>query len=531
MSTITNTPEHPTDGPAVLVVGAGPAGLTAAITLARNGVDVLLVERHAGTSPFPKATGVSTRTMELLRGWGLEQRAAAAGMTVQPTFAISHTLLSPAQTTVPFGYPTEEQARAVSPVVPACIPQDHLEPVLRDHLVEQGGTIRFATELTNLAVGPTGVDAELTDRKSGRRYHVHPRYVVGADGPWSGVRSAMGIQVADLGTLGEFLAVTFRADLTRQMSRRPSAINAVQVTGAEGLFVPTSADDRWIYARELRAEPGERLGDWTPERIGDVLRVGSGLPDLDPQILTVMPFVMGGHLATTFSAGPVFLVGDAAHRTTPVGGTGMNTAMQGAHNLGWKLAWVLRGWADESLLDSYELERRPIGEANVRRSLQRGPNGEADGLAWDIGVQYSSPVFGSGVGVGGRAPHLWVRRPSGGASTLDLFGDHLTVLTGPHGAPWRRAADELASEGLPITTLTLGRDLSDELAHPGALARRYGLGASGAVLIRPDGYVVWHRPSLTGESGASLRDAVDVALSRPDRARGARPSRQRRQAA
>ena len=105
------------------------------------------------------------------------------------------------------------------------------------------------------------------------------------------------------------------------------------------------------------------------------------------------------------------------------------------------------------------------------------------------------------------------------------------MLTGPHGAPWRRAADELASEGLPITTLTLGRDLSDELAHPGALARRYGLGASGAVLIRPDGYVVWHRPSLTGESGASLRDAVDVALSRPDGASRARPSRQRRQAA
>jgi len=159
MSTITNTPEHHPDRPAVLVVGAGPAGLTAAITVARNGVDVLLVERHPGTSPFPKATGVSTRTMELLRGWGLEQRAAAGGMTVQPTFAISHTLLSPAQTTVPFGYPTEEQARAVSPVVPACIPQDHLEPVLREHLVEQGGTIRFATELTNLGVGPTGVDA------------------------------------------------------------------------------------------------------------------------------------------------------------------------------------------------------------------------------------------------------------------------------------------------------------------------------------------------------------------------------------
>jgi hypothetical protein len=105
------------------------------------------------------------------------------------------------------------------------------------------------------------------------------------------------------------------------------------------------------------------------------------------------------------------------------------------------------------------------------------------------------------------------------------------VLTGPHGAPWRRAADELASEGLPITTLTLGRDLSDELAHPGALARRYGLGASGAVLVRPDGYVVWQHPSLTECPDTSLRGAVDVALGRPDTTRAVRPSRQGRQAA
>jgi hypothetical protein len=105
------------------------------------------------------------------------------------------------------------------------------------------------------------------------------------------------------------------------------------------------------------------------------------------------------------------------------------------------------------------------------------------------------------------------------------------VLTGPHGAPWRRATDRLASEGLPIRTYTLGRDLSDELAHPGALARRYGLGASGAVLVRPDGYVVWQRPSLTEDPDASLRGAVDVALSRPDGAREADLSRQGRQAA
>ena len=158
-----------------------------------------------------------------------------------------------------------------------------------------------------------------------------------------------------------------------------------------------------------------------------------------------MPFEMAGHVATTFRAGPAFLVGDAAHRTTPVGGTGMNTAIHGAHNLGWKLAWVLRGWAGDSLLDSYELERRPIGEANVRRSLVRGPQPPADGLAWDTGVHYASPVIASGLGTGTgqRAPHVWVRHRGARVSTLDLFDGRLTVLTGPSGHAWRRAAERV----------------------------------------------------------------------------------------
>src|SRR5687768_2298844 len=103
----------------VLVVGAGPAGLTAGIALARHDVDVLVVERHPGTSPFPKATGVSTRTMELLRSWGLEQQVRAGAMSVRPVVTTSDTLVGPEQASMPFGYPSDEQAVAVSPTTPA----------------------------------------------------------------------------------------------------------------------------------------------------------------------------------------------------------------------------------------------------------------------------------------------------------------------------------------------------------------------------------------------------------------------------
>ncbi len=496
----------------VLVVGAGPAGLTAASTLARHDVDVLVVERHDGTSPFPKATSVSTRTMELFRSWGIEQRVRAGAMRVRPAVAVSNTLVDPRQIDAPFSYPTDEEALAVSPTTPCYCPQDHLEPVLLEHLVVHGGRVRLGTELVGFTTGGTGVNAELRDRASGRAKRVRARYLIGADGPRSSVRAGLGIEVDDLGTIGDFVAVTFRADLTRRLRRLPSVINAVEIAGAEGLFVPTGTDGRWVYAREWHPDRGESIADWTPQRCTDLIRAGAGLPDLQPEILAVMPFVMGGHVATAFRAGRTFLVGDAAHRTTPVGGIGMNTAIHGAHNLGWKLAWVLRGWAGEALLDSYEAERRPVGTANVLRSLNRDPAPAGDGLAWDIGVRYTSAVIeAQSGGTGERAPHAWVRRGVSRVSTLDLFDGHLVVLTGPRGEPWRRAVAELAIDGLPIVALSVGRDLHDE---DGAFARHYRLGAAGVVLVRPDGCLAWRRPRPGGDPRTALRSAVGVALGR-----------------
>lgn len=496
----------------VLVVGAGPAGLTVATMLARHGVDVLVVERHDGTSPFPKATGVSTRTMELLRGWGIEQQVRAGAMRVRPGLVVSDTLAGPAQKAdLPFGYPTDEAALAVSPTTPCYCPQDHLEPVLLEHLRDHGGRVRFGTEMISSTAGGADVVAELRDRASGRIERVQARYLIGADGPRSTVRAGLGIGVVDLGTIGDFIAVTFRADLTRRLPRPPSVLNAVEAAGAAGLFVPTSNDDRWIYGREWHPEHGESIADWTPQRCTELLRAGTGVPDLQPEILAVMPFVMGGQVATAFRAGRTFLVGDAAHRTTPVGGIGMNTAIHGAHNLGWKLAWVLRGWAGEALLDSYEAERRPIGTENVLRSLRLGPQRAGEGLAWDIEVRYASAVVEAGPGTGERAPHAWLRRDGARISTLDLFDGRLTVLTGPGGGPWHRAATELAADGMPIVVLSAGRDLHDE---DGAFARHYRLGESGAALVRPDGYLAWRRLGPGGDARTALRSAVDLAMGR-----------------
>lgn len=488
----------------VLVVGAGPAGLSTAITLARTGIDVLVVERHRGTSPFPKATGISTRTMEIFRSWGIEGKVRAGAIDVRPVMIMSRTLTSGQGFVAPFGYPTDEQALAVSPCTPCCCPQDHLEPVLVEHLRERGGRIRFGVEVVALTCEPTGVHAELVDLRTGGRNRVLAEYVIGADGPRSMVRSAVGIGIHDMGTIGEFVAVTFRADLARLLPDLPGAINSVDIPGAEGVFVPTGAGHRWIYAREWQPAAGDQLTDWTADRCLELIRTASGVPDLEPEILSVMPFTMGGHVADSFGGGRAFLVGDAAHRTTPVGGTGMNTAIHAAQNLGWRLGLVLGGWAGESLLDGYEHERRPVGIRNVTRSLRMGPPAPGeDPLAADLGVHYATSAENSGVGT--RAPHAWIRFAGQRISTMDLFDGRLTVLTGDAVPSVRRMAARRSAGGMPIQVVSVGKEVQDP---DGELGRKLGLGSNDVLLVRPDGFVAWRG----GADVAALSASIDELL-------------------
>jgi putative polyketide hydroxylase len=509
----------------VLVVGAGPAGLSTALSAARHGARVLLVERHAGTSTHPRATGVSTRTMEILRGWGLTAAVRAGGVDVEVSGSSGATLASP-PTTYSFGYPSPRAALAVSPAAPACVPQDHIEPLLVERVRRDGGEVAFGTELTELRTGPAGVRAQLTDRRTGAVWPVRARYVVGADGTRSAVRAALGIGVEYLGTMGEFAQVLFRADLDPVLGGRRHAIYAIEHPDASGLVLPLGPD-RWGYARQWFPERGESPADLTPARWTELLRIATGLPELEPELLGHAAFTLAAELATAFRAGRGFLVGDAAHRTTPVGGVGMNTAVHDGHNLGWKLAWMARGIAGEALLDSYVDERGPVGERNTRRSLRRDRRDPSDGLPGDLGPVYRSAVIAAGDVVapeagfdvpeaataapGERAPHVWVSHDGRRRSTIDLFEGRLTLLTEAHGRAWRSAARGVAAGGVPITVLSAGTELADP---DGRLAAAYRLGRSGAVLVRPDGYVAWRSDAVTADVHSTLPSAVGTALGR-----------------
>ena len=473
----------------VLVVGAGPSGLTTAVALARSGVRTLLIEKHPGLSVFPKATGLRPRTMEILRSWGLEQTVLSQSQPTLLSMAIKPMLSVPGSE-VSLGLPEPEDLRVISPSPVAVCPQDRLEAILLDHLLERGGEVRFSTALSELTVDDAGVTAVITSRTDGRVEEIRACYVVGADGARSTVREILGIPYDSLGTEGDHLATLFRADLSSVVSGMPHALTAIVAPGLEGMFVPTGEGDRWIYDIEWHPEAGETLADWPVERIAARIRAATGVPDLQPNVIGMFPWDFGAAVARQQRLGRAFLVGDAAHRTTPRGATGMNTGIGDGHNLGWKLAWVVRGWAGEALLDSYEAERAGVGRVNAQTSLQTSLGAPpSHSLAQDFGVVYQSgAALGSGPLVGRRAPHAWITVNGRSASSLDLFDGRLTVLAGPSGVGWRAPATELALAGIPIALLGLGHELADPT---GELAARYRLNSDGCVLVRPDGYVGW----------------------------------------
>jgi hypothetical protein len=270
---------------------------------------------------------------------------------------------------------------------------------------------------------------------------------------------------------------------------------------------------RWAFAHEWHPERGE-TPDYSAGRWTALLRTASGLPELAPEILSVLPFTMAADVATSYRSGNGFLVGDAAHRMTPVGGRGLNTAVHDGHELGWRLAWSVRGLAGDALLDSYAAEREPVGRANAERSLRRGEPDRADGLPGDLGRTYLStvlagvepapPRYDRAARPGERAPHAWVVHDGRRCSILDLFDRRLTVLAGPDGDPWRAAASRL--RGIPLQVLSTD-------AQPG-LRRAYRLAPGSAVLVRPDGIVAWRHDGPACHAGSALSAAVATSLGR-----------------
>jgi putative polyketide hydroxylase len=461
----------------VLVVGAGPAGLAAAIELARHEVPVLLVERRTVLSSHPRATVLSLRSMELMRAWGLEGEVRERSADVDWRMLEAETLADAGDgSALEVGYPSREQSRVLSPVEPACVAQDDVEPLLLAHLRDQSSVrVELGSELTGVWAAPDGARAALRDVRTGAMRAVHARYVVAADGARSAVRRALGLALQGAEDVLAGFTTLFRAPLWDVVGPHRHLLYSVTHSESPGTFLPAGPSDRWLFGHRSEGPeaPSER-------RAAELVRLGAGVPGLPVRIERSRSFSSAAQLAERFRSGPVFLAGDAAHRVTPRGGTGLNLALHDGFDLGWKLAWVLRDWARPALLDTYEAERRPVAEHTAARSA-------------DPAGSIRAPEQELHADLGGRIAHVWADRDS----TLDLLGTGLTLFAGRDGSAWDTAAAALATR-LPVDVRLL-----DPVA-----AGAIGAAGRAALLVRPDG-----KPAGVLPAGAEPAPALLAAVA------------------
>ncbi|WP_190201406.1 FAD-dependent oxidoreductase [Streptomyces djakartensis] len=530
----------------VLVVGGSLVGLSTSVFLGRLGIEHMLVERHAATSTHPRGRGNNVRTMEIFRTAGLEQRVREAAFALAGNDGVLQvdTLTGDRRRWIIQDISAGMDVSTVSSSNWCLCSQNDLEPVLLER-ARQGGDIRFGTELLSFTQDAGGVRADIMSRESGETYTVNAGFLVAADGPRSPVRTRLGISQSGPGALFHNISVTFRSKALKEYvgSKRFIVCYFTDPEG-EGALLPVDNEERWVVHIPWFPDRGESLEDFSNERCATHIRAAVGVPDVDVEITGKAPWHASKLVADSYREGRVFLAGDSAHEMPPTGAFGSNTGIQDAHNLAWKLAAVLRGWAGPRLLDTYECERRPVAVATSTRASQQAveeqhpgfrPSGRnddpADLMTVALCYRYASdavvggspeqPIvpedFELGGEPGSRAPHMWVRRDGARISTLDLYERSFVLLAGPGGRGWRRAAQLAAEElGVPVEAYLVGDGPDHDLApEPDAdWAALHGTAGDGAVLVRPDGFVAWRAHAHTPSADRELTDVLRTVLCR-----------------
>ncbi|WP_223864438.1 FAD-dependent oxidoreductase [Streptomyces sp. 5-10] len=471
-----------TSEPDVLICGAGAAGLTLAIDLARRNVGFLLIDKAAGPFMGSRGKGIQPRSQEVFEDLGVIDRVVASGgeYPVQRFYADEGPVDRPA---IRMSDPTPEEPYQI----PLLVPQFLTERCLRERLAELGHAPLYGHELTGIDQDDDGVSARIATPTGERT--VRAAYLVGADGGSSFVRKSL-----DIGFPGRTLGVrAVVADVRADGVSADAWHRWGQGTDAQVSLCPLCGTDMFQYQGPV---PFDVDIDLSAAGLTALLHERTGRTDIViREVSWASVFSMNARLADTYRIGRVFLTGDAAHVHPPTGGQGLNTSVQDAYNLGWKLAAVLGG-APASLLDSYERERRPIAEAVLglserlleaakSRFASRGREVSQLDLGYvDSPLTVATPHRDKGPLAGERAPDA----PVTGAGGLDtrLFG----LFQGPHwtllGYEADRAAAPAVREGLRIHTTGPRGDLHDSGGH---VRDAYGLAAGQWVLIRPDGYI------------------------------------------
>jgi 2-polyprenyl-6-methoxyphenol hydroxylase-like FAD-dependent oxidoreductase len=537
-------PEFP-----VIIAGGGLVGLSTAMFLAHHGVPSLVVERLRGGSPVPRAAHFHVRTLELFRSAGIHDEVVRQSeLEFLPEGAIV-AMDSLAGRKLADIIPSLNVGvdEALSPCRRLFVTQPGLEPILRRRAERSGAQVVEGCEVVDVQADRDGVRVVVRDVDSDTMHTRYASYVVGADGAHSTVRDRLGIGVDGRGVFSNSITIYFTADLWPQMGGKPLSVVYINNPEFGGFFrLAKDCQSGFLAVNtmgdpESDPDPSNAARDTSESRLTELVRVGAGVPDLDVRIDGVARWRATSDVAQRYDNGRVFLAGDAAHLMPPNGGFGGNTGIADAYDLAWKLALVVKGVADENLLSTYDAERRPVGRFTVEQAYSRYVTrtatylGATDyqpivpDLEIELGYIYrSASIVGdesdddgkdhddpreTHARPGSRAPHLWVELDGRRLSTLDLFGRGFVLLAARNGADWCDAARKAASDhdSLELDAYCVGRAGLRLLSE--SFTDAYDVTESGAVLVRPDGFVTWRATSMSDEPAAAVATALRVALA------------------
>lgn len=363
----------------VLIVGTGPTGATTALALASYGVRCHMISKHNWLADTPRAHITNQRAVEVLRALGIEEqvKAVATPWEWMGDTMFTTSLSGPEIARIKTWGTGEERIGdylQASPCTMLDVPQTLMEPILVENAAARGAQVSFNTEYLGHKQDAEGVTVRLRNRITGEEYTQRVKYLVGADGATSKIVEELDLPLEGVMARAGTVYILFTADLTQYVAHRPSILhwilNPAASFGEIGMatFRAIRPWDKWIMGWGFDLEQG--APDLSPEFIKSQVRTLVGDPTLEFEVDRTMTWYVNQQHATLMHRGRVFAGGDATHRHPPSSGLGSNTCMGDAFNLAWKLAYVVKGYADHSMLESYSQERVPVGEQIVARANQ-----------------------------------------------------------------------------------------------------------------------------------------------------------------
>lgn len=519
----------------VIVVGASLVGLSAALSLCSLNVPTIVLEKHSGKSQHPRAIGFTSRTMEIYRRLGIENKEPAPEdfnlerAHVESLTGKWHDASSWSDTE---RKPKTEKPREVAPQSSAikkeysiergsAIPQDKLEPMLEALALERGADIRRQHKVIRVDQDQNGVIVTAVDGE-GNEHKIHGSYLIAADGNRSTVRELLEIPRHGRGHMQTLSSVLFRAPLEQWTKGFVQFdINQPDLKA----FLASYSDGRWALMFKDAVDRDEST-------LRAAIYQAVGKSDFPIEIITTGRWELTALVADTFQSGRIFLAGDAAHTLPPNrGGYGANTGIHDVHNLAWKLAAVLSGNSSPQLLNTYDAERRPVAllrhdqifvraDYKVHLDISTPAGEKIDDDAMEFGQIYlSEGIIGADESLpraqkpnewngqpGTHMPHFWVLKDKIKFPTLDLLGKGTWTLIS-ESDKWNEAVAFVnENSSVPVTFVPLGKGA--QLVHQDDFQKWFTVSQSGAALIRPDGYIAWRVDEILSDAKETLMDVM-----------------------